>query len=68
MRLHEVFQGTLQSMTGTKSDRLRATLRSMRKKSKLGNPSPGLLGAENPPMTDYEQNQMPGSGVRGGSE
>ena len=68
MRLHEVFRGTLERMTGTKSDRLRATLRSMRNKSKLGNPSSDLMGSEET-MSDYDQGQMPGAGdLNGGRE
>lgn len=68
MRLHEVFQGTLERMIGTKSDRLRATLRSLRNKSKLNNPSSDLMGSEETPMSDYDQGQMPGGGMDGGRE
>lgn len=68
MRLHEVFQGTLERMIGTKSERLRATLRSMRVKSKRSNPSNDLMGSEEQ-MSDYDQGQMPGAGdLNGGRE
>jgi hypothetical protein len=67
MRLHELFQDTLERMIGTKSDRLRSTLRSMRVKSKRNNPSSDLMGSEEQ-MSDFDQGQMPGGGMHGGRE
>lgn len=54
-------------MIGTKSDRLRSTLRSMRVKSKRNNPSSDLMGSEEQ-MSDFDQGQMPGGGMHGGRE
>ncbi len=54
-------------MTGDKTDRLRATLRSMRVKAKRSNPSGDLVGAEET-LSDFDQGQMPGGGMNGGRE